>query len=243
MTPFSISIVAGNSVAGAGITFLKRCRPVTVLGALIMGAGGALLAQMTPATGFLQVAAFVVVAGLGMGILFTATSVAVQNTLPPAQLGAGFGAVRYIGQIGGILGVALVGTVVNNSLQRELSRRVGPQALNHLASQGVKLAAGPQALVNPAYRQSLVHGAVRRAVAGVSPGRHHDAMVAILTRQELHLLNGAFQALRLSLATAVQRGLLTALLFCCAALVAAFFVTDPPMTGRSGASSEGVSAP
>jgi hypothetical protein len=226
MTPFSISIVAGNSLAGAGITLLGRCRPVTVLGAAVMAAGAGFLAQMTPATVLLQAAGFVVVAGLGMGILFTATSVAVQNTLPANQLGAGFGAVRYLGQMGGVLGAALVGTAVNNSLRADLARRLSSHLLRRLASQGITFSAGPQALITPAYRQTVIRAAVTKVTAGVPSGPHQAAAAAAAGAQELRLLNGVFAQLKLSLATAIQHGLLLSLGFCAAALLAAFLLRD-----------------
>lgn len=233
MTPFSVSIVIGSSLAGMVISFLRRYQAVAIGGTLLMATGVALLSQMTPATGLLQVAAFAVTAGLGMGILFTATAVVVQTVLPPTHLGAGFGAVRYLGQVGGILGVALVGTVVNGSLLADVHRRLPPSVLNHLASEGVRFAAGPQVLVSPTYRATVVRTALRRTIAHVPPGPLHHHMAVAATRQELHLLDRVFEALRLSLAVAIRHGLVAALVFCGVAALAALFVRDVPI-GRTG---------
>ncbi len=56
-----------------------------------------------------------------MGIIFPVVTVVAQNRLPPTQLGVGTAAVRYLGQAGGAIGVALVGAVVNQSLASGLS--------------------------------------------------------------------------------------------------------------------------
>jgi len=48
-------------------------------------------------------------------------------------------------------------------------------------------------------------------------------------QQVQHLLSQVFEALRLSLAVAIQHGLVAVLLFCVAALVATFFLKDVPM--------------
>jgi hypothetical protein len=55
-------------------------------------------------------------------------------------------------------------------------------------------------------------------------------VAAQVVQQVQHLLNQVFEALRLSLAVALQHGFLAVLLFCVAALVATFFLKDVPMT-------------
>ena len=59
---------------------------------------------------------------MGMGMLFAVVGVVALNAVPPAQMGAGGAAVRYLGQIGGTVGVALVATVVNSTLVAALGR-------------------------------------------------------------------------------------------------------------------------
>jgi MFS family permease len=134
MTPFSLSIVAGNALAGAVIARIRRYGAVALAGAAGMTAGMALLVQMSPGVPLPAVAAFVVVAGLGMGILFTAAAVAVQAATPLNRVGAGFGVTRYLGQIGGVLGLAVVGTIVNASFAGALQRTLPEAARLALAA-------------------------------------------------------------------------------------------------------------
>jgi MFS family permease len=226
MTPFPISIVLGNVLAGMAISRLKRYHAVAIGGAVFMTVGVTLLSQMTLSVALILVTTFVVIAGSGMGILFTATAVVVQTSLPSTQLGAGFGVVRYLGQIGGVLGAALVGTVVNASLAAELQQRLPASAIRHLASEGVRFSAGPQTLVNSHFRQNALQLSVERARAQVPPGPDHAARVAAVVSKDAALLHQGFEALRLSLAVAIQHGLLAALLFCAGAVVAAVALTD-----------------
>jgi MFS family permease len=74
------------------------------------------LTQLALSTHLAMTEIFMVMAGLGIGSIFSVLYLAVQNVLPLTQLGVGTGVVRYLGQIGSILGVTLVGTVVNQSL-------------------------------------------------------------------------------------------------------------------------------
>jgi hypothetical protein len=49
-----------------------------------------------------------------------------------------------------------------------------------------------------------------------------------------HLLDQVFAALKLSLAFAIQHGLIAVLVFCGAVIVATFFLQDIPMTQQPG---------
>jgi len=228
MTPFSISIVLGNILAGLVIARLRRHQAVAAAGVACMTGGMALLTQMAPATPLASVALFVVVAGFGMGILFTATAVVVQTVLPPTRLGAGFGVVRYLGQIGGVLGLALVGTVVNVSLATEMQHRLPAAVTTRLAADGVRLSAGPQVLVSPTPHRTATQAVAGAAAARVPAGTHHAARVAAAIAGEIALLNTVFTALRRSLALAIRHGLVAALLFCLGALLATVAMTRVP---------------
>jgi hypothetical protein len=236
MTPFSVSIAAAGSLAGVVITALQRYQVVAILGALLMTAGIVLLTRMTPATGPVQAAIFVATAGLGMGALLSVVGMVALNTVPPTHLGAGSAAVRYVGQIGGTVGVAIVGTVVNLSLANDLDRRLPAAAVTHLATEGVTVVTTPQVLVDPTYRATAMRVAVRAIAAHVPAGPHHAQLMAAATRQVQHLLTQVFEALRLSLAVAIQHGLVTVLVFCGAAVLVTFVVTDIPMLPRPGSS-------
>jgi hypothetical protein len=76
--------------------------------------------------------------------------------------------------------------------------------------------------------------AVKNATARLSAGPHHQQLVAAVAQQELHLLNQVFEALRLSLAVAIQHGLLADLLFSLAAITAALLLTDAPVRQPPG---------
>jgi MFS family permease len=228
MTPFSISIVIGNSLAGLAISILTRYRAVTIVGALLMTAGVLLLTGLTLTTNIVTVAVFVAIAGLGMGILFTATSVAVQNSLPPTHLGVGFGIVRYLGQMGGTIGVAIVGTVVNSSFAGEIGRRLPRAATSYLTSQQMSLVRNPQALLSSSLHATIVRSALRRTVSRVPAGSGHEATVAAATARLHQVLAQVFEALRLSLAISIRHGLQTAVVFCAGAVAASLFLRDAP---------------
>src|SRR5436305_3624107 len=246
ITPMTVSSVIGAALAGFAITLFKRYRLITILSALIMTAGVFLLTRMTPTTGLLEAVVFMVIAGIGLGPFFSVLTIAAQNALPRTRLGIGTSSVRYLGQLGSVLGVAIVGTVVNNTLASDIAGRLPASVAHRLTSAGLKFATSPQVLVNPAYRTTVVSTAQRfaaqSAVAQVPPGPQHKVIaqqVAMQAMQQMqHLLNQVFEALRLSLAVAIQHGFIAVLVFCGATILAAFFLKDVPMAKQSSETSD-----
>ena len=233
ITPLTVSTVVGSLVAAAILTSRKRYQLITIVGAVIMTIGVFLLTRMTASTSLLEAAIYMVVAGVGLGSFFSILTLAAQNSLPRARLGVGTGAVRYLGQLGSVLGVAIVATVVNQTLANDIVKRLPANAAQQLTPQGLKAATNPQVLVNSTYHSTLVHTAenyaVKNATAHVPPGPHHDAIAAQVILQVQHLLNQVFDALRLSFAVALQHGFMTILVFCGLAIIATFFLKDVPM--------------
>lgn len=242
ITPLTLSSVVGAALAGTGVATLKRYQVITILGALIMTVGVFLLTRITISTGLVEAIICMVIAGLGLGSFFSVLTVAAQNALPRTRLGVGTAAVRFLGQIGAVLGVAVVGTIVNQTLTSDIANRVPASTVQQLTPEGFKFATNPQVLVNSTYHDTVVHTAQRFAVSNavthVPPGPQHDQIAAQVAAQAMqqvqHLLNQVFEALKLSLTVAIQHGFVTVLIFSVVAILATFFLKDVPMAQQSG---------
>jgi EmrB/QacA subfamily drug resistance transporter len=237
ITPLTISSVIGAAVAGALVATFKRYQLVTIIGGIVATAGVFLLTTMTISTNLLQAAIFMVIAGLGLGVFFSVLTLAAQNALPRTSLGVGTGAVRFLGQLGGVLGVAIVGSVVNGTLATDIVNRLPAQTVQRLTPAGVKFATNPQVLVNSTYHDTVVQTAqsfaVRSATANVPPGPQHAQIAAQAIHQTNTLLNSVFAALKESLAVAIQHGFIAVLFFCGATVLVTFFLNDIPLSSAS----------
>ncbi len=246
ITPMTVSSVIGAALGGFAITVLKRYQLISIVSAFVMTVGVFLLTRMTPSTVLFEAIIFMMIAGIGLGPFFSILTIAAQNALPPTRLGIGTSAVRYLGQLGSVLGVAIIGTVVNNSLASDISNRLPASTVKQLTPQGVQFATNPQVLVNSTYRDTVVntakHYAAQSAVAQVPPGPRHDQIVASVAAQAMqqaqHLLDQVFAALKLSLAYAIQHGFIAVLVFCAVIVIATFFLKDVPMTQDSHKASD-----
>lgn len=212
ITPLTLSSVVGAMVGGILITKIKRFKLIVIIGAVLTAGGTFLISQMNASTGIFEAIVYMTLAGLGIGPFFSILTLVAQNAVPRSQLGVGTAAVRFFSQLGGVLGVAVVGTVVNNTLSSDLATRIPASAAHQLPPQILAMATNPQALVNPAY-----HASVIQAAAGLNPQA---------AQQTQDLLTQVFEALKLSLVTAIQQGFLVVLVISGLMLLGTFFFKD-----------------
>lgn len=124
MTPFSVSMVIGAMIGSQLIGRLKRYRAIGIVAALLMSIGACLITLMNIGTGIALAIAFLVLTGIGAGPFFTLPMVAIQNTLPAERLGISTASLRYLGQLGASLGIAIVGTIVSSSVSGNLMQHL-----------------------------------------------------------------------------------------------------------------------
>src|SRR5258708_32836490 len=161
-----------------------------MVGSLMRTGGGFLLTRMTPSTSLLEAIIYIVIAGIGLGTFFSVLTLSAQNALPRTRLGVGTGAVRYLGQLGSVLGVAIVGTIVNTTLSSDIVKRVPAAVVQQLTPAGFKFATNKQELVNPPYRNTEVRTAEsfaqKIAVAHVQPVPQLNTDQQSLARKARH---------------------------------------------------------
>ena len=164
ITPLTVSLVVGAAVAGIIIARVGRYQAITLVGAAMLTVGVFLMTQMTATTSILAASRNMVIAGLGLGVFFSVVTLAVQNALPRTRLGVGTGAITYLRAVGQTLGVAIVGTVVNNTIATDIVKRIPASTAQQLTPAGLKFATDPQALISATYRDTVVHTAQQFAV-------------------------------------------------------------------------------
>ena len=119
----------------------KRAGPrVVISGGLVLMSGG-LLALSTAGvhSPYPPLAVFVAVMGAGMGLVMAPASEIIMETVPAAQAGAGSAVNDTVREVGGALGIAVVGSVVAASYAHSLS---GVLALHHAPAQITRTATG-----------------------------------------------------------------------------------------------------
>jgi EmrB/QacA subfamily drug resistance transporter len=109
---FMSGATMGSLTAGRLLSRLDRYKRVPTVG-LSLGIAVLTVFAVWPHTFSVgEVAALLVVGGLGMGTMYPTTTVLIQNAVPPHQLGTATGTLNFFRQLGGAIVVAVFGALV-----------------------------------------------------------------------------------------------------------------------------------
>ncbi|HEY5856180.1 MAG TPA: MDR family MFS transporter [Aldersonia sp.] len=121
MVPAVAGLVVGSVVCSRMISRTGRYRKLTMSGIAILTAGSLLANRVTAEIDVSAIMAFIFVVGIGLGCVLHPLTVAIQNSLPPTDLGVSTAAAGFFRQIGGTLGVAVFLSIVFAQLPGRLT--------------------------------------------------------------------------------------------------------------------------
>jgi hypothetical protein len=177
-----------------------------------MGAGLALLSRMTAETSYASAVLNIVITGFGLGITMPLYTIAVQNAVPYNVLGVATSSTAFFRSIGGSVGLAIFGSVMNNTFASEFTSRL-PSVVKAMvpAQQLEALAHNPQALVSPTAQSQL------------------QEIIEKMVPQGAEIFQQVLQVLRQSLDSALSQVFWFALLAVAIAFLINFFIKEIPL--------------
>ena len=123
LTPMMAGLLVTSIVSGQLISRFGRYKPFPIVGTAIMSIALFLLATLGVATPVWRTSAYMVVLGLGLGMVMQVLVLAVQNAVDYEYLGVATSGSTLFRQIGGSIGVSLFGAIFANQLASELLAR------------------------------------------------------------------------------------------------------------------------
>ena len=117
--PFAVAVMATAAMSSSLVARLG-IRAVIPAGLTLMGSGLLLLTQATPATSYTFLAIGVAIMGAGMGLVMAPAGESIMSVLPASQYGAGSAINDTVQELGGSLGIAVIGSVVASSFRHSL---------------------------------------------------------------------------------------------------------------------------
>jgi EmrB/QacA subfamily drug resistance transporter len=124
LTPLTLGVVAGNVLAGQLVSRLGHYRLLMLGSLVVLTAGYAIMGfTLSPDSTQAEVTVMMVLVGVGMGPSFPLYTLAIQNAVPPGQVGVATAAVTFFRQMGSTMGVALLGTVFASILAAQVVPR------------------------------------------------------------------------------------------------------------------------
>lgn len=143
MMPMTLSMVITSALSGEIINRTGKYKGLALMGLLVMVAGMVSLTFMDTETSRLVAVINVIVVGVGLGIANPIFTLTVQNVVEHKMLGVATASSQLFRQIGGTVGVALLGTVMGHRMNAEMMNRVADAGM------------GGQGGVDPAVAEEL----------------------------------------------------------------------------------------
>jgi MFS family permease len=127
------------SQVSARLTVRMGPRPVLAGGLALVGASMALLSLADAGSGYGLIAASLTGMGFGMGLAMTPATESLMSSLPREQAGVGSAMNDTVRQVGGALGVAILGSLLSSGYRGDMDAAVSalPADAGHTASEGV----------------------------------------------------------------------------------------------------------
>ncbi|WFR74258.1 MFS transporter [Prescottella defluvii] len=123
-TPMAVAIVVGSVLCGSWVARSSAAVPMFV--GCVIGAIGILLtrAALSGEPSFLPLTTALAVAGVGFGVAVVPLTSAVLSGVPAAHSGMAAAATNTMRQIGAVVGVAALGSLVNSHMTSDLTGRL-----------------------------------------------------------------------------------------------------------------------
>lgn len=159
MLPMVAGLMLGSILAGQMISRTGRYRVFPIIGAVLLTAGmfGMHYISADVQIGYVMAGAAVI--GFGLGNLMQPLTLALQNILPPRDMGVSTAAATFFRQIGGTLGVAVFLSVLFSQMPHKMSTRMSDAAADPEYTAAVqRAAAGHDGPAAQDFAAKLVHG-------------------------------------------------------------------------------------
>lgn len=166
LLPQMVGLVLGAKI-GSGYAVRFGARASMTAGLLIVAVGLGLGALTAVDTGYAFVAAWLVVTGLGVGLTLTMAMDLVLGELPPQRSGAGMGLTLTLRQVGGALGVALLGSLSSAVFSWHLDLAGLPTPVAKIASGSINGAVAVATRLGDAHLLDSARAAYVQAMAVV----------------------------------------------------------------------------
>jgi MFS transporter, DHA2 family, multidrug resistance protein len=124
-----LPLIAGMLIGGAFADRLVAragASTIAALGLVLLAAGFAFGATTTIATGDAQAVAWIALSGLGLGLVLPTTIDAALGAVPAESSGVSSAVLQAFRMVGGALGAAILGALINATYRDQLDQAVSP---------------------------------------------------------------------------------------------------------------------
>ncbi|HEY8719811.1 MDR family MFS transporter [Pengzhenrongella sp.] len=152
LIPLTFGIMSGSIIAGQLTSRTGRYKIFPMLGTTLLALGALLLSRLGPDTTLLTVGVYSALFGLGLGLTMQPLILAVQNAVPPREMGVATSSSLFFRQVGGTLGTAVFLSILFSTVGDKIGaafKAIAPTADFQAAL------ADPAVVANPANKPVL----------------------------------------------------------------------------------------
>ena len=132
MWPLLLGLIITSVGAGFYLTRTGRYKVLLLVGLGVLIVGSFLLTHLSPATATPTLWLWLALTGLGIGPSMSVFTVVIQNAAPKERLGTATSTLTFLRQVGGVVGLAIAGTVFSQGLSTQMPKQLSAA---HLPSQ------------------------------------------------------------------------------------------------------------
>ena len=154
MLPLMGGLLTASILGGRAISRIGRYRPFPIAGTAITTIGLFLLSRLDVSTQPWVASAYMLVLGVGLGLVMQVLVLVVQNDAPPGDIGVATSTATFFRSMGGSLGVALFGAIFASRLTHGLAALPGDTAAR--LGGGVNVSPGEVHALAPAVRHQFL---------------------------------------------------------------------------------------
>ena len=209
LLPFMLGLIIASITSGQIVSRTGRYKPVIIVGIATLIVGMGLLTQLRAGVDDLMLAAWMFIAGLGVGPTFAVFTIVVQNSVPFKELGAATSDLTLFRQIGTTVGIAVAFTIFRLNFTWNLLREQ-------------LIAAGAPAQFVP---EAAPPGFDPAALTSVNASSSADFLTSIPAQFQPIFIDGFHRALTIAIGNSIWLGVAASAV----ALIAAFFLKEIPL--------------
>ncbi|WP_059051949.1 MDR family MFS transporter [Paenibacillus senegalimassiliensis] len=209
--PMSIVMVISSAVTGQLIAKKGKYKQFALIGVPIMVAGVGIMVFMNNVP---MAVLSMIVFGFGLGVGMPVFSLATQNAVPHQELGVVTASIQLFRNLGGTIGIAVMGTVMSNNLAKNLQATMQSSLAPDLSTLDPQVSQQMLAFANP---QTLMNKPLIEQTQASLPA---DAQV---------LFAQMIQGIRDALGTTLSTVFLTGALVLVVAFILVFFLKELPL--------------
>ena len=224
MMPLVLSLVPTSIITGQLVSRTGKYKKITVFGMAMVTVGLLSLSTLNISSTNSDLIFRMVIAGIGLGIAMPIFNLIVQNALPQSKLGVATSSVQLFRGLGATVGVAIMGSILNNRLVHHLANVAADPAnravsqvdgkaldISHLNSNRL------QGLLNP----SVEHTTTAQ-IAKLPPDSQHSVLLSYS-----HFISG----LKTAMSSSITEVFLISGVIVSIAFFAAWFLKEVPLRG------------